>query len=100
MTRILVGDAHRHLAGRRWKAHVNEPLAQVFHASLQLGVEILQVRAAARRVDDQRLEIGVAIHLHVHVPQALGPIEVAVVREQRAATSLGAREPHLAAREL
>src|SRR3982074_3212444 len=58
------------------------------------------MRAAARRVDDECLEVRVAINLHVGGAYPLSPLEVAVVREQGATASLGARKPHFAAREL
>ena len=44
---ILVGHAHLHLSVRRRQANLDEPLGQVFDTSFQLGVEVLEVRAAA-----------------------------------------------------
>src|SRR5207249_10821229 len=79
---------------------LGEPLGQVLHAALQLGVEVLEVGAASGGVDDQGVKAACVVGLRVGLAQSLRSLEVAVMREQRAAASLAGREPDLAAREL
>ncbi len=100
VARVLVGDPHLHVALRLWQPNLGEPLGQIFHAAFELRVKVLHVSAAAGRVDDQRIELAHAERLHVLVAQPLRALEVAVVREQRAAAPLALRKPHLAACEL
>ena len=85
---------------RRGEADLGQPFSEVFDPAFQLGVEILEVRAATGRVDHECVEVSAAISLHVRVAQPLRPFQVTVVREQRPAASLRRREPYLASGKL
>ena len=100
MARVLVGHAQLDLALRLRQADLGQPFAQILHPSFQLGIEILQVRSAARGVDHKSVELVARIHAHVFVAQALRLIQVAVVRVQSATAALALGEPNIAAGKL
>src|SRR5215472_13435675 len=77
---VLVGDPHLDLAPRRGQSDLGQPLGQVLDATLELWIEVLQVGAAAGRVDDERVELLAPVCPRVRVAKALGTLEVSVVR--------------------
>ena len=72
MTRVLIRDPDPHLMSRRGEADLGQPFSEVFDPAFQLGVEILEVRAATGRVDHECVEVSAAISLHVRVAQPGG----------------------------
>ena len=58
VARVLVRHLQLHVALRLRQADLGEPFAEVLHASFQVGVEVLQMRAAAGGVDHERVELA------------------------------------------
>jgi len=94
---VLVAHAHLHLALRLGQPDLDEPLRQVLHTPLQLGIEILEVGAASGGVDDEGVKVAGHVHASVGISNRSAKSRSPFVREQRTAAALIRWEPDFAA---
>jgi len=76
---VLVGDPGLDGARGLGQPHLEEELGEVAHPPAEVGIEVLQMRPAARRVDHQVVEVLHPARAGVDVAQPVRLFEVAVV---------------------